>query len=161
LIPSLIPSFLGLDIGCGVVPVTLEGENLRLINRINLSKRISLRSAVRDSVHEDLEEMNAFTCTNNRNYDFAIAENFKRGIEKLCEKQGKNPERVFVSLGSLECGNHFIEIDIDENHNCWLLIYSDSRIFGANTAEFHEIPALRETDANSPVKYLSVSFLDD
>jgi RNA-splicing ligase RtcB len=85
----------------------------------------------------------------------------KNDIRKLCEKNGKNPARVFASLGSLGGGNHFIEIDIDGNHNRWLLIHSGSRIFGAYTAEYHEILALRETDASSHIKYLSGKYAED
>jgi tRNA-splicing ligase RtcB (3'-phosphate/5'-hydroxy nucleic acid ligase) len=82
-------------------------------------------------------------------------------IEKLCEKQGKYSERIFASLGTLGGGNHFIEIDIDENRNRWLLIHSGSRILGAYTAEYHEILALRETSAYSPIKYLSGAFAEN
>ena len=63
-----------------------------------------------------------------------------------------------ASLGSLGGGNHFIEIDIDENHNRWLLIHSGSRILGAYTAEYHEILVLRETDEESAIKYLDGEF---
>ena len=45
-----------------------------------------------------------------------------------------------------------------ENHNRWLLVHSGSRILGARTAEYHEILALRETEAESPIKYLSGAF---
>jgi RNA-splicing ligase RtcB len=48
-------------------------------------------------------------------------------------------------------GNHFIEIDRDENHNRWLLVHSDSRILGKQTAGYHESIALRETGAESPL----------
>jgi RNA-splicing ligase RtcB len=105
--------------------------------------------------------MNVFTCGNNGNSDFVIIYNFKDIIHTLCDKHGKSSERVFTSLGSLGGGNHFIEVDADENHNRWLLIHSGSRIFGAHTAEHHEILALRETDAESPIKYLSGSYADD
>jgi len=158
----IIPSFLGLDIGCGLCACNL-GKGKLAFDKLDkfIRKSIPSGQAVRNSLHENLEEMNSFTCTNNRYSDFAIAEDFKTEIRKLCEKQGKNPERVFASLGSLGGGNHFIEIDADDSHNRWLLIHSGSRILGANTAEYHEILALRETDANSPIKYLSGSFAED
>jgi RNA-splicing ligase RtcB len=86
---------------------------------------------------------------------------FKREVRRLCEKQGKNIERVFASLGTLDGGNHFIEIDVDEQHNRWLLVHSGSRILGAYTAEYHEIRALQKTAAESPIKYLSGNYAED
>jgi RNA-splicing ligase RtcB len=141
----VIPSFIGLDIGCGVSAINL-GKGKLAFDKLDkfIRKNVPSGQAVRDFVHEDLEEMN----------------DFKANIEKLCEKQGKNTDRVFASLGTLGGGNHFIEIDADESHNRWLLIHSGSRILGAYTAEYHEILALRETRSDSPIKYLSGSFKD-
>jgi RNA-splicing ligase RtcB len=151
----VIPSIIGLDIGCGVCACNL-GKGKLSFDKLDkfIRKHIPSGQNVRTSLHEDLEEINAFVGVNN-------VCNFKKEIEILCEKQGKNAERVLASLGTLGGGNHFIEIDRDENHNRWLLIHSGSRIFGANTAEYHEIIALRETDAVSPIKYLSGSFAAD
>ena len=158
----IIPSVIGTDIGCGVCACNL-GRGKLAFDKLDkfIRKKIPSGQAVRDSLHEDLEEMNNFSSNNSGFNDFAKINDFKNKIRKLCEKQGKNPERIFASLGSLGGGNHFIEIDIDENHNRWLLIHSGSRIFGAHTAEYHEILALRETDANSPLKYLSGDFTLD
>ena len=140
----IIPSFLGLDIGCGVCVCNL-GRGKLSFDKLDkfIRKSIPSGQAVRDSPHEDLEE------------------NFINKISKLCEKQGKNSDRVFSALGSLGGGNHFIEIDTDTHNNRWLLIHSGSRIFGANTAEYYETLALRETDADSPIKYLSGIFAQD
>jgi len=140
----IIPSFIGLDIGCGVCACNL-GRGKLAFDKLDkfIRKSIPSGQAVRDSPHEELEE------------------DFKNKIKKLCEKQGKNPDRVFAALGSLGGGNHFIEIDADEQHNRWLLIHTGSRIFGANTAEYHEALALRETSADSSIKYLSGVFAQD
>jgi tRNA-splicing ligase RtcB (3'-phosphate/5'-hydroxy nucleic acid ligase) len=144
----IIPSFLGLDIGCGVCACNL-GRGKLSFDKLDkfIRKSIPSGQAVRDSLHEDL--------------DNTESEDFKNRTRKLCEKQRKNSDRVFAALGSLGGGNHFIEIDADTRHNRWLLIHSGSRIFGANTAEYHETLALRETDADSPIKYLSGIFARD
>jgi len=158
----VIPSFIGLDIGCGVCACNLGRKKLAF-DKLDkfIRKNIPSGQAVRDSLHEGLEGINVFTSEHTCNQDFADLEDFKEEIRKLCEKLGKNPSRVFDSLGSLGGGNHFIEIDDDENRNRWLLVHSGSRILGANTAEFHEILALRETDPASPIKYLSGAFAED
>jgi len=158
----VIPSYLGLDIGCGICACNL-GKGKLAFDKLDkfIRKRIPSGQDVCNSPHEDLEEMNAFTYSSNGNAEFSKVEDFKNEIEKLCEKQGKYSERIFASLGTLGGGNHFIEIDVDENHNRWLLIHSGSRILGAYTAEYHEILALRETDINSHIKYLSGAFAEN
>jgi RNA-splicing ligase RtcB len=158
----VIPSVIGLDIGCGVCACNL-GKGKLAFDKLDkfIRKNIPSGQAVRSSLHEDLEEMNNFASRNGGIHDFTGAGAFKNEIRALCEKLGKKSERVFASLGSLGGGNHFIEIDVDGDHNRWLLIHSGSRIFGAHTAEYHEILALRETDADSPIKYLSGPFALD
>jgi len=158
----VIPSYIGLDIGCGVCACNL-GKGKLAFDKLDkfIRKFIPSGQSVRDTLHEGLEEINKYASQNNGIPDFADPVTFKNEINKLCHKQGKNPERVFFLLGTLGGGNHFIEVDADENHNRWLLIHSGSRNFGASTAEYHEVFALRETDAGSPVKYLSGSYAAD
>ncbi|MDR2343561.1 MAG: RtcB family protein [Spirochaetaceae bacterium] len=155
----IIPSVIGVDIGCGVCACNLGRGNLRFDKLdVFIRKNIPSGTAVRGSIHERLADMVSFTGESGGGGDTG---RFKRSIRELCDKQGYSPERVFAALGTLGGGNHFIEIDRDENHNRWLLIHSGSRIPGKRTAEYHEIIALRETEAESPLKYLSGSFADD
>jgi RNA-splicing ligase RtcB len=158
----IIPSVIGLDIGCGVCACNL-GRGKLAFDKLDkfIRKNIPSGQSVRSSLHEALNEMNVFVSPNTGNSELSDTSKFKNKIRKLCEKQGKNPERILASLGTLGGGNHFIEIDIDENHNRWVLIHSGSRIFGAHTAEYHEILALQKTDAESPIKYLSSEYADD
>jgi RNA-splicing ligase RtcB len=158
----VIPSVIGLDIGCGVCACNLGRGNLRFDKLdIFIRKNIPSGQAVRSSLHESLGDINAFASQDGGVCELSDAERFKNKIRKLCKKHGHNPERVFASLGTLGGGNHFIEIDIDENHCRWLLIHSGSRIFGAHTAGYHETIALRETEADSPIKYLSGDYAND
>jgi RNA-splicing ligase RtcB len=154
----IIPSIIGVDIGCGVCACNLGRGNLRF-DKLDafIRKNIPSGMDVRGSLHERLEDMAAFTGGNGE----GDTGRFKKAIREICEKQGYSPERVFAALGTLGGGNHFIEIDRDEKQNRWLLIHSGSRILGKRTAEYHEIIALRETEAESPIKYLSGGFADD
>jgi len=158
----IVPSVIGLDIGCGVCACNLGRGKLRF-DKLDafIRKHIPAGQNTRASFHESLDEMNEFTCHNRGVGEFGDTGLFKQKIHALCERQGYSPERVFSSLGTLGGGNHFIEIDVDEHHNRWLLIHSGSRIFGARTAEYHEIHALRETPAESPIKYLSGDYAAD
>jgi RNA-splicing ligase RtcB len=152
----VIPSVIGLDIGCGVFACNL-GRGKLAFDKLDrfIRKNIPSGQDVRSALHEMFDDMNIFVSQKNGDTELSDTGRFKNEINKLCEKLGKNPERVFASLGTLGGGNHFIEVDIDENHNRWLLIHSGSRILGAYTAEYHEIMALRQTDEQSNIKYLS------
>jgi RNA-splicing ligase RtcB len=158
----IIPSIIGLDIGCGVCACNLGRGNLRF-DKLDafIRKNIPSGQVVRSSLHESFADMNAFASQNSDVSELSDTGQFENEIRKLCEKQKHTPERIFASLGTLGGGNHFIEVDVDENHNRWLLIHSGSRILGARTAEYHGILALRETEADSPVKYLSGSYAGD
>ncbi len=158
----LIPSIIGLDIGCGVCTCNL-GKGKLAFDKLDrfIRKNIPSGQAVRHSPHDNLEEVTRFVSGNSASSELSDTVRFKNTIRRLCEKQKKNPERIFASLGTLGGGNHFIEVDIDEHHNRWLLIHSGSRQFGANTAEYHEMIALRETDAENKIKYLSGEYAED
>jgi len=158
----VIPSVIGFDIGCGICACNL-GRGKLAFDKLDkfIRKAIPSGQDVRSSLHSSLDEMNVFIAKDAKDSKLPDAGRFKNEIRRLCEKQGKNPERIFASLGTLGGGNHFIEIDGDENHNRWLLIHSGSRILGAYTAEYHEIIALRETDAESPIKYLSGEYANE
>ena len=158
----IIPTVIGTDIGCGICACNLGRANLRF-DKLDafIRRNIPAGHAVRSCLHGALDNMNKFISQDNNTSDLSDTDHFKVKLRKLCEKQDRDAERVLASLGTLGGGNHFIEIDIDENHNHWLLIHSGSRVLGANTAEFHENIALRETDEDSPIKYLSGQFTDD
>ena len=49
-----------------------------------------------------------------------------------------NDRRAELSVGSLGGGNHFIEIDRDENNKLWLVIHSGSRNLGLQVAKYYQ-----------------------
>jgi RNA-splicing ligase RtcB len=158
----VIPSIVGVDIGCGVCACNLGKGKLRF-DKLDayIRKNVPAGQNVRESLHEAFDEMVTSFTKENDKAGLQDPACFKNNLLLLCEKQNHNPERIFASLGTLGGGNHFIEIDIDENGNRWLLIHSGSRSLGVHTAEYHETVALRETPAESPVKYLFGEYADD
>jgi len=161
----IIPSVIGLDIGCGICACNLGRGKLRF-DKLDafIRKNIPCGQAVHSSLNEELEDINTFISHNSHSGNvsgFSDTGYFKNEIRRLCEKQRYSPQRVFASLGTLGGGNHFIEIDVDENQNRWLLIHSGSRIFGSRTADYHETLALQKTGADSPIQYLYGSYAQD
>ncbi|GHU25077.1 RNA-splicing ligase RtcB [Spirochaetia bacterium] len=144
----IVPALIGVDIGCGVCACNLGRGNMRF-DKLDafIRKNIPAGMDIRSSLHEKLADVTAFTGGDSNQ--------FKQQLRELCKQLERSPERIFASLGTLGGGNHFIEIDSDENHNRWLLIHSGSRVLGTWTAEYHDVYALRETPESSPLKYIS------
>jgi len=58
--------------------------------------------------------------------------------EMRCIGKLKNTRRVEHSLGSLGGGNHFIEVDKDDDENLYLVIHSGSRNIGLQAAQHYQ-----------------------
>ena len=59
-----------------------------------------------------------------------------------CYRELKNTKRIERSIGTLGGGNHFIEIDVDEEGNKYIIIHSGSRNLGTQIAGFYQKIAL-------------------
>lgn len=114
---KVIPNIVGVDIGCGMLCVNLGKEELdfkRLDNVIN-----QYVPAGRE-VHSE------------RKYKFLELEKLK------CYRKLKDTKRLERSIGTLGGGNHFIEIDLDDEGNKYLVIHTGSRNLGKQVAEYYQ-----------------------
>ena len=113
---KVIPNIVGGDIGCGMLCVNLGQIDIdynKLDNFIN--------EAIPNG-----NEINS-----NKVSDFDLS-------KLLCYKSLKNTEMLENSLGSLGGGNHFIEIDDDQNGEKYLIIHSGSRNLGIQVAKYYQ-----------------------
>lgn len=124
----VLPNIVGVDIGCGV-----RATNLGKIkpDLVALDKFIHNEVPHGFKIHEKpldgLGEPDIF-------HQIAIT----------CEIIGYDPLRADRSVGTLGGGNHFIELDVDEMGDIWLLVHSGSRNFGLSVAEHYRKQARRE-----------------
>ena len=105
---KIIPNVIGVDIGCGMLIAELGKID---IDYQALDKFIKTKIPAGRAVREigGAEEL----------------------IKKLrCYDGLRDLKRLFGSLGTLGGGNHFIEIDRDEEDNKYLIIHSGSRNLG-------------------------------
>ena len=113
---KVIPNLIGVDIGCGMLTCDLGVKELDF-KRLDefIKKRIpSGGDFLKEVDGEDL-------------------------IDSLyCKKQLRNMERLVGSLGTLGGGNHFIEIDKDDEDNLFLVIHSGSRNLGLQVAKIYQ-----------------------
>ena len=119
---KVIPNIVGVDIGCGMLCVKLGKVDLNL-KKLDQIIRQYVPSGM--NVHET------------QKYKFLELE------QLYCFKELTNKDNYLEkSLGTLGGGNHFIEIDIDEDNNKYLVIHTGSRNLGKQVAEIYQNKAI-------------------
>jgi len=115
------PNVIGVDIGCGIVAYKI-GQT-----QVDLEKFDSFIHAnipAGSKVHEKISKR---IVTENKELDSLI--------RKVAPREHK---RIILSIGTLGGGNHFLELDKDEDGNIWLIIHSGSRNLGLQVCHFHQ-----------------------
>ena len=112
---KIVPSMVGVDIGCGMYTVSLGPVAIDF---------------------EKLDEAAHFIPCG-RNVWEGRQERFDL-TPLRCYRSLKDSKRLERSLGTLGGGNHFIEIDADEQGNKYLVIHSGSRNLGTQVAEHYQ-----------------------
>ena len=119
---KIIPNIVGVDIGCGLLCVSLGNIELNL-KRLDDVIRKYVPSGM--NVHET------------QKYKFLELE------QLYCLKELKNKDNwLEKSMGTLGGGNHFIEIDIDDENNKYLVIHTGSRNLGKQVADLYQNKAI-------------------
>ena len=114
---KVIPNIVGVDIGCGMLCVELGNMDLDLEK---LDKVINENIPAGRNIREH-----------------KIAE--CREIEDLyCLRELKETKKFNRAIGTLGGGNHFIEVDIDEDNNKYLVIHTGSRNLGKQVADYYQ-----------------------
>jgi len=119
---KVIPNIVGVDIGCGMYTVELGKVD---INFERLDQIIKYYIPSGQNVH------------NNKIVEYDKIKNLH------CYKQLKNLNWIECSIGTLGGGNHFIEVDMDDNGNKFLVIHTGSRNLGKQVAEYYQDLAIK------------------
>lgn len=124
---KVIPSIVGVDIGCGIFCANLG------------------------NIEIDFEKLDDFI---NNNIPSGMNVNETKiadfNIEKLyCYNELKNYEWIENSVGSLGGGNHFIEIDASKDGKKYLIIHSGSRNLGVQVANYYQDLANKTCNASN------------
>ena len=125
----IVPNMVGVDIGCGMELARLEQKELDL-------------EALDKFIHENIP-----SGMTSRNTPHPYAE--QTHIEDLRCFEHVNAKLARKSVGTLGGGNHFIEVDIDDDGNKYLVIHSGSRHLGLEVAEYYQKEAYRVLCGNS------------
>lgn len=115
----VVPSWVGYDIGCGMCAV----------------KTCLTYDQVKDKLKEIQKKIHKYVPTGEKDHGKAIYDlKIHRGSEAIREAMDKR--RVEQQLGTLGSGNHFLELNIDEDNNVWIVVHSGSRGFGHQVATY-------------------------
>lgn len=113
-----VPNLVGVDIGCGIEVVNVGQK------KINLQK---LDQVIYDKIPSGF---------NIRKREHPFAERVK--LENLYCKKEVDINRAWKSIGTLGGGNHFIEVNKDDDGNFYLVVHSGSRHLGTEVATYYQ-----------------------
>lgn len=114
---KIIPNIVGVDIGCGMLCVELGNIELNLEKLDNIiNEYIPAGRNIREQKLIDFEKIN----------------------ELYCLRELKESKKFNRAIGTLGGGNHFIEVDIDDEDNKYLVIHTGSRNLGKQVAEYYQ-----------------------
>ena len=114
---KVIPNIVGVDIGCGMYTVRLGKVSIDF---------------------EKLDEVIRTSIPHGHDIHPERVVSFPRVNDLKCYPHLKNKGRFENAIGSLGGGNHFIEIDKDEEDNHYLIIHSGSRNLGKQVADYYQ-----------------------
>lgn len=134
----ILPNIVGIDIGCGITLAKIKGKKCEF-QKLDATIRENIPSGfqLRKNAHHLAEE-----------FDFS----------RLYCARAIRHEKASLSLGTLGSGNHFIEVDKDNENNLYLVIHSGSRYLGKEVTEYylnkgHEL--LKDKNVPYELTYLS------
>lgn len=118
---KVIPNIVGVDIGCGVRVIELGNID------IDFAK---LDDVIRRCV------------PSGRNVHESVIQPYDKMQKMFCYRELRDSRRLERSIGTLGGGNHFIEIDVDDDGGKYLVIHTGSRNLGKQVAEYYQALAI-------------------
>lgn len=114
---KIMPNVVGIDIGCGMTLAGIKGKtkDFKKLDTV-IRENIPTGFRIRESIHHYMD-----------NFDLS---------ELYCFRHINTP-KALLAAGSLGSGNHFIEVDKDDEGNHFLVVHSGSRRLGKEVTEYY------------------------
>lgn len=129
---KVVPNLVGVELGCGMAVAVLEEKHIELqkLDKV-IRKFVPSGFSIRNTVHPFVDdvELHDLRCVKNINLD-----------------------RAEKSIGTLGGGNHFIEVDKDEDGTLYLVVHSGSRHLGVEIASYYQKLAYEQLNRCSKVE---------
>jgi len=129
---KIVPNLVGVDIGCGMETVVFNADSdyARNFDPVQLDRIIHSHIPCGTGIREN-------------NHEFVNMIPFD---DIRCSSVDK--ARAEKSIGTLGGGNHFIEVNRDDEENLYVVIHSGSRHLGKEIAEYYQEEAWRQLGKN-------------
>ena len=115
---KVVPNLVGVDIGCGMETIMITEKHLELQKLDKLIyEKIPSGFSVRDKAHKYLSQID---------------------LDELYCREQIDIRRAEKSIGTLGGGNHFIEVNKDEEDNLYIVVHSGSRHLGVEVAKYYQ-----------------------
>lgn len=139
---KVVPNLVGVDIGCGMLTSKIKVRKIDFSTLDTVIRcKIPSGFSIRNKAHEYVKYVD---------------------VNKLkIRRNGKNDKKLNIkraerSIGTLGGGNHFIEINQDENNDLYLVIHTGSRNIGNQVASLYQ----REAMTMTPHQPKSLAYLE-
>lgn len=128
---KIVPNLVGVDIGCGMETIQIKNKHIELQKLDKLIyEEIPSGFNIRKTAHKYNDEVDLTSLR--------------------CKLDAKiNISRAQMSLGTLGGGNHFIEVDEDEEGNIYVVVHSGSRHLGLEVANYYQEQAYKALNGNT------------
>lgn len=128
---KVVPNLVGVDIGCGM-----------LVLKIDKSFKMDLQKM--DKIwHQEIPSGMNHRTKKHRFADTVPLEDLVTPV---------NADKIRLSVGSLGGGNHFGEVDVDDDGNYYIVIHSGSRHLGIEVCKFHQNRAIEYHRGNRDIE---------
>lgn len=129
------PNLVGVDVGCGMLCLKVHGD-------FTIDDFLDACEKVPSGVGKYNSEMTLFDEIKNLSF------------------QLERPEQILYSIGSLGSGNHFIELNEDEDGNRYIVIHTGSRNLGIQVCS-HHMEIAKKTNPRGDLSFLTGTDLDN
>ena len=119
---KVIPNIVGVDIGCGMLCCELGNIDIDLekLDKV-INEKIPAGRNIREHKLSDFEKIN----------------------DLYCLRELKETKKFNRAIGTLGGGNHFIEVDVDDEGNKYLVIHTGSRNMGNQVSNYYQELAIQ------------------
>jgi tRNA-splicing ligase RtcB len=121
---AVIPSAVGVDIGCGMIAAELDLTEDQLPDTLE-----PLLGLVERAIPAGVGKGHDTVARN--------AEAWLAGHQPATELAADRATKAAKQFGTLGSGNHFFELCVDERGRCWVVLHSGSRGIGNQLAQAH------------------------
>lgn len=129
------PNLVGVDVGCSILCLKVQGD-------FTIDDFLDACEKVPSGVGKYNSEMTLFDDIKNLSF------------------QLERPEQILYSIGSLGSGNHFIELNKDEDGNRYIVIHTGSRNLGIQVCN-HHMEIAKKTNPRGELSFLTGIDLDN